>query len=616
MPSKQHPNNFERSPRAASRAGLAALAPLAGLAGALALTACLTDGPNRTGGEFLERHGLLLETPLHRIEVKDFPVDSFFVGDLDPGRLGDSLILAGRWGNFTSQVRMAFDLADTNHVDSLVTDGTLRLALSFPIPNRGDDELKAMVAGVDSMTFLVESWAFDFQPSDAGRADSLNALNNHFLVRQDTAALFRSDVIHRDTIRVAVKTAYEKAGGRDSIQVFPLPNLLKELQIGLDNGLRWIVLMQLTHIQRDSTDTAAAMLRFGGNHGTQFSPSLLFGGPEGTAKHPVSATNAQKVRPLSLYYQNSLRMGINARYRHAGSPTAMLTGRTRGLHLRLDRAVLLDSLDAALRRLGGSLARASDGQFDLGYYVPFAQLTVPLEAPSEIEGGFPMDMRLVSDLDSLLPTDSLGVERYLVKQEDEVIVLSERNRLTQASDSVVARYEEVVGLPGLYRFILWGKDTTFKDTTFLRDGETKEVLRSATSSGRDRLVFTAKAQGDTLAYRVHVNTQGEEEGYLFKDAATGTPLRDLAQRIPRFLKPQDSSLTLRATYGFQRMLNRARLGQEIHSDFFIQPIRNSAADTASKLVVPYAVLGEIEPEIKAGRIGVDIVIYLYPLKAR
>lgn len=600
--------NSLRASRAGSRSSLAGLA---GLAGALALTACLTDGPNRTGGEYLERHGLLLETPLHRIEVKDFPVASAFVGDLDPNRLGDSLLLAGRWRGFTSEARMAFDLVDTNYVDSLDSAGSLRLSLSFPRPNRAYEQLKPMVAGVESMTFLVESWAYDFSHTDKSRPDSLRALHNRFLVRQDTGALFKPDTC-RDLIEVSVEAAYDTAGGRDSIQVFRLPSLGRKLRERSTEGRQWIVLMQLTHVPEDSTEPAA-MLRFGGNHGTLFTPMLLFGNPEGTAKHPATVTAKQRVFPLAL----DGRLAVNSRYRYAGSSTAMLTGKTRGLHLRLDRDRLLDSLDQALKRLGSSLARASDGEFDLAYYVPFAQMTLPLAGPSVIEGGFPLDMRLVSDLDSLLPGDSAGVEHRLPKGEDQVvIVLYERNNPTRPSDSVTARFEDVEGVPDLNRFILWGKDTAHKDTTYLHDGETREIFRISSGSRADRLVFSVSVQGDSLAYRVHVNTKSEEEGYLYKDLATGKPLTELAQRIPRFLKPEDTSLTLRATRGFQRMLNRARLGEEIESDFFIQPTRNAAADTASKEPTPYPVLGEIEPEIESGRLGVDIVLYLYPLKDR
>jgi hypothetical protein len=484
----------------------------------------------------------------------------------------------------------------------------LSLSLGFPVPNRGDDELKAMVAGVEGMTFRVETWAFGFEHTDKTRADSLRALNQRFLVRQDTAALFAAGARSEDTLRVAVGTAYEKAGGRDSVQVFSLPNLRKKLQEGSEAGRQWMVLLQLTYMPEDSADTAA-MLRFGGNHGVPFSPSLLFGNPAGTAKHPATATTKQRVGPLTLAYQNTERRGVASVYRHDGSPTALLTGKTRGLHLRLDRGLLLDSLDQALKRLGTSLARASDGEFDLAYYVPFAQLTLPLAGPSVIEGNFPVDMRLFSDLDSLLPGETTSIERLLPKGQAEVLsVLSERNT-GRVTDSVIARFEDVEGVPGLDRFILWGKDTTRKDTVFLREGESREVLRN-------RLVISLQVQGDNLAYRLHLNSQSQEEEYRFRDAATGDLVSDIAKRIPRFLKPEDTRLTLRATRGFQRMLNRARLGQEIQGDFFIQPTRNAAADPAANLLVPYTVFGEIEPAIESGRLGVDIVIYLYPLKAR
>jgi hypothetical protein len=75
-------------------------------------------------------------------------------------------------------------------------------------------------------------------------------------------------------------------------------------------------------------------------------------------------------------------------------------------------------------------------------------------------------------------------------------------------------------------------------------------------------------------------------------------------------------LALRATRGFQQLLNRTAIGTTLRSDLQILPASSPAADTGTGSTVPYPVLGVVRPRLEAGPLRVNITMYLYPLKER
>lgn len=590
--------------RSASRVPASGLLIL--LSGIL-LAGCISDGPNHTGGDYLKSHQLILETPLHQVKITGFPVDSFWTTDAEPGRLGDSILLAGRWNGFTSQARLAFDLTDSAFLDSLAAENTLKLSVGFPRPVRSESAFKATVSGVDSMRFLVESWVLrDDGLSKEARADSLSKYNRRFLTRQDTAAFLDSGSRHVDTITIKVKTAY----GADSLQALPLPHLREELTTALRS--KWMIMMQLTHLPVPG-DSSAAMLRLGGEMGTVYSTMLLFGN---TSSALTAVTKTQKLLPLVT--ADGTRRGVNSKLRFHGPSSSILVGKTRGLHLRVDRTALLDSLDAEMQRTTGeTLRRTTTGEFDLSYFVPFAQFTMPIDSVS-IEGDFPMEMSLQTDMDSLLaPPSGINGREISLGVPVDFLVLKERLNPSKVLDTLTATYEKPLPDSGssLRRFIIRSrKDTTVQDTSYYDIGQEREISWSVRGYGNDRLNFSVKAQDSLARIDWHLNAKSETEDNGFRDPVTGERQTNLSDRIVNFLHPLDRALRLRATRGFQRLLNRIEMGQLIESDFFIQPV--AAADTSTKLRVPYSVLGEIKPDIQSGKLMIDINVYLYPLKDR
>lgn len=603
---------------------------------ALAMSSCISDGPNQTGGEYLATHGILLQDSLLHVSLKGIPADTFWTTydapsrireDLDrlggePSHLGDTILLAGRSGGFTSEPRMSFQISDTSMLDSLVPgdSSSLRLTLAFPRPSFGLEELKASVekAGSrDSIGFEVSSW----DSTDAGLTEDawktrVAVLTRTFLYRQDTSGALPAPTA-KDTIYLRSKTAYSDTG--DAIQARTLPGLFRQLLKAPAN--KHLVHLRLTYLPAPGPDSGAVMLRLGGqlgdNAGLANGPLLLFG-------KTASAKGGNSKNRLQTQAIGSLR-GVNYRLRYAGPPENMLTANLRGLHVVLDRARLLDSIDAFLVRNHMPVhPRSGESDFDLSYFVPFAKITLPVDTPT-LEGGFPLEMRMVTAIDSLLGDTVKGGVRI-----DEVPSGSSKvlwytfepghpeNILDNVSISYVTRDSD------LRQVILsFSRDSSRNDSIYIRRGETKEMNTGLGGYGSSRLMMTLEAGSSSLTVRSYLTVRPEFEKNAFKDPATGETVNDLIKLLPHYLKPGDTSITLRATHGFQRLLNRARTGTNILQDFEFRPASPSAVDTSVDKSgtnvpdkVPYPVLSVIPPKLNAGLLQVDVDMYLYPLKAR
>jgi hypothetical protein len=573
------------------------------------LAACLSDGPNRTGGEYLVEHGIVLETPLHKAVLQDFPVDTFWTADLEPSRLGDSVILVGARGGFSSQARLVFDLSDTAYLDSLGEPGSLRLSLGFFQPPASSGQLAATLSGVDSMRFLVETWAFrDTGMAENRRADTLASLNRDFLVNLRPPSLLNPGALRRDTVALKVDSAISE----DSLQSVALPSLRDTLLAGASD--KWIVLMQISPLTPADSGAMLRLVgtRYSGRTPSAFAPWLLFGNP---ALGSAAAGAKQRLQPVTL---GNNRLAVNSMLRFEGSSTSILLGKTRGLHFRIDRDTLLSRLEEALDAQGVAFRRTTEGRFDLGYFVPFAQVAIPIDS-SSVEGDFRYEFRLDTDLDSLLPgLDEAGSRATLSLGADTALVfLTDRQDREKIVDSLIASYGEVPQDADLRRFVLRsGKDSNTADTSYLRIGETRVVRWGVSGSRSDRLAVSVRADTSSAALAYHIDTRSMEDDNSFRDPETGEPLVSISDRIPRLFDPSSGTLSLRATRGIQRVLNRARLGEEIRSDCLVQPRSPAAIDTGEARQVPYSVLGEIRPLIQDGRLEIALTVYLYPLKDR
>ncbi len=610
---------------------ISGLAPrLFGLGFALwLLSSCISDGPNQTGGQYLAKHDILLKNPLYHVVLPSFPVDSFWNSDAERNHLGDTILMAGIAGNFTGQVRMAFDLADTSFLDSL-SDSAASLRLSVgAVPTTGvglaeligtvgDTGLDTTKTYRDSLAFLVETWAVPDRATagsvqtDAARQDTFNLYNRRFLIHQDTTATLPKPTV-LDTIKLQIKGAYAK----DNLQAKSLPHLLNFLR-SKSTSTKWLIQIQLTPIP-DGSKSGLAMLRLGGEITSSYGPALLFGK---TNFNPASASSKQKLGTLTTV---GIR-GVNYTLKYKGSRFDILPAKMRGLHLLLDRSRLLDSLDAALLRQGITPpSRAIQGHFDLTYFIPFGQISLPLADSLTLEGSLPLDMRLASDIDSTLPGTPSGALGLKIIPLDVPTVIGynyENGNYSKVLDSISLFYRKVPALDsGLNQIIVrFGKDTLKNDSEFVHVGETKEII-IANASGSLPLILTLTAGKNTAQAEYYLSSHAVAENNDFRDEKTGELLSTLSKKLSHLLFPSQKTLNLRATTGLQRLLNRADAGQNVFPDLLIQPAFQSAIDTAvttgsvtQPQRIPFPILSVIPPKIQGGKLTIGLDLYLYPLK--
>ena len=589
-----------------------------GTLGALLLAACLSDGPNRVGGSYLESHDILLETPVYKVTLANFPVDSFWIEDLNLVRQGDTAMLLGVEDGFTSRMRLVYNLPDSALIDSLEADSSLRLSLGFyrfPNYSVARPALEATLKDATQLKVLVESWVVkDNGLEDKVRAESLFVRNHRFLMRQDTATLIPGTPV-LDTITLKLDEVY-KSGVPDSLQAGILSRLRDTLRT--DRTAKWHVQMQLTPLPDTSDPGSQVMLRLGGglSDNNPFAPWLLFG--RQAASSLDAAKGTQRIYPMMVPKLNAnyAVAGVNYRVTYDGDPNAILVGKNQGMHLRLNRAAFLDSLKNALQAQGIAFKSDSTGEFDLSYFVPFAHIRLPIDT-SWAEQDVSLRLRLTTDFDSLLPIppDPKAKSHAVIPFETDtaLVVLTDDIRRV---DTLRVGFDAPPQDPLLRRIIIRSsRYPNVVDTVFFHVGETRPIIPTVSTS-TDRLVLTVTADSAAAQVDMHLNTKTQDEENGFRDPETGKPITELNRLIPGFFRIGTDSVALRATRSFQRLLNRARLGEEIESDLFLQPLQLPAYDPATNARVPYPVVGAVRPAQDSAGLGIGVTIYLYPLKDR
>ena len=645
------PIAFPNSLRATAKACLfAATAALFG--------SCISDGPNQTGGAYLADHGILLKDPLYHVTVKGFPVDSFWTTELEPNHYNDSVLLAGRVGDFTAEPRFAFHVSDTAMIDSLLVDSSsvLRLSLGFPLwPTNGEAQLRKLINDSTAKTqgliaFEARSWDFNdsFIISSAW-GDSIAQWNRQYLIPNDSLSRLLSPT-SRDTIVIRVRDAYAQP---NPLQAMGLPRLKKTLTAA--QSRRHYVQMRLIPIHpvvpdttygpdldtggvkiqhivfKTQADSGSAMLRIGGQFGDaaaylHYGPLLLFGHSVDTTTHKaIDGVNSTSKNRLQTYLISSGVHAVNYQLRYGGPATNMLNAKIRGLHVTLDRARFLDSLDAALARQGITPQPRGSDQFALDYFVPLASMSLPIEKPS-LEGGFPLQFNLITSVDTLLGDTLGGGVRVDSIPKDGKKVLwytYEIGHPENTQDEVSISFLQENAL--IRKVILaFSKDSARNDTTFLGLGETKQWTTSLTGYGKSILYINLESDslGGFLKVKSFLNARRSAENNEYRDPTTGEPIDVLAKKVEHFLKPGADAINLRATGGIQALLNRTRFGTNALQDFQFEPAQhpvNTGAGTAPDTIaqtVPFPVLSVIPPKIIAGKLSVDFDLYLFPLKAR
>ena len=194
----------------------------AGLA-VCALWACISDGPNHTGGDYLNDGGITLNAPLYHFTFADFPVDSTYTEEFNLSHEGDSFLVVGRESPFRAAARLGYKLDTPALRHKLAADTSLYLRIVKPqLSTNGGAFLTSSTARWDSITLLIESYSL---PDSSGKVLSDSLTFHHRRMISVPVPYSTLPASHRtlDTARIALRAAFT-TDSSDPIQVLPLPN--------------------------------------------------------------------------------------------------------------------------------------------------------------------------------------------------------------------------------------------------------------------------------------------------------------------------------------------------------------------------------------------------------
>ncbi len=596
----------------------------AAVAASLVIWACLDDGPNRTGLGYLSGDGgVVLTTPLYHLRFDHFPIDSAVGVEIPLSHLGESLLVVGREGPYRATPRLGFQITTQPQRDSIAKKGLkLRLgALSSKIT--GYKFLKTSVAGHDSLTLLIESFAWQ-DTSGLRFADSLAVFHRRILTNPVSFSTLDTSFRVRDTIRIGLHNAYHDIDSlRDSLQTRVLPNLrsrmLARMQTGIptDSTRNWLVYLEVSPL---SGSPDSGMFRFDGGSFAGSHTALLLGDSSSLALPPYPTYSTLGYYPATNY-----------QVFHSGSRPSLLYGVSRGLHLRLDRKTLMDSI--ATRMGNPALADSTPGKYDTRFFLPYAEIRFPLDsARTKVDGPFALDMQITSDVDSAAVPGALLSDTLQLPLDSTLRLLysygiADAQHLNP-TDSLYCKYQRHPADSALRQAIFrWkGIDSAISDTfTLIPDGRSWELgLKRISSSSRTHSVSVVPDSGH-LSLKVFFSTSAVTEPNGFLDSTLKADLTAYADLKRRYIRPGASELALRATRGIRSLLNRNTGAvctptpcPDVAPDLFLRPFDRrafDATDSANYLQVPYPVLGEIEFPRNAGKLEVTLDLYLYPLRS-
>jgi hypothetical protein len=601
----------------------------AGLLAAL-LTGC-GQNPGQTGLDYLQQQGIRISAPLYHLTFDDLPLDSVFGTEVPLNHYGESLLVVGRESEYTAKARLGFTITTKAQRDSLAHGLSLRLsALPLGSTFAGRDWLRASSVGRDSLSLLVES--FSWPDSTDSYNDSFAVFHRRILTGPQPFSTLDPRFKRVDTIRISPSGAYPDTGAfQDSSQARALPHLWARLRNGggSDTARRWLVYLELSpltpadsgmfHFISQAAVSSTANLR-------RYNSGLWLG--------RYKADSLLTVGNLLTPYRTGFSAVPAANYeaRHNGTSTrSLLHGVSRGMHLRINRDTLITRIRLKLNTLDSTgtlgdrlLGAASSGTFDRRFFVPYAEMRLPLDtAGTRVNGPFALDMGVTTDVDSLDDGSASFRDDIFVDSGDSLkLAVSGGGAHSSAPvDTLVVSYR-IHPVDSTLRQVLtrWKEAPTIADTfTTVPDGRHRELTMRRRTGWMQATTLSIKPGPAQLGVEVFFSVSAVTESRHFLDS-TGRTVTNTSILTRRYWRPGADSLNLRVTRGVRGLLNRVP-GTGIAPDMFLRSVDRAAFDTATVSGsayrrVPYPVFGEVDfKRAGNGRLEVGLEIYLYPLEA-
>ncbi len=591
-------------------------------AAAFLITSCLTDGPNQTGAEFLREDGHILSRDLDSISM-EYPVDSFFTESLEPSHLGSLYWLVGSEEGFEAESRFAYYVAPT----VLDSAEDLKIALRFQSFGTTNSAIAKKIGALDSLKLIVRAFTFDSLTTEEDKeeidAEIKDLKLEKDMLARDYLALWDPDsnivalqgsgdsldVVSQDTLTLGAVDS----GKEFYTRKFSLPNLFQLLKSKDDENEdlgHWLFLeIDLAEGQAD-----VGMFRLATYFANRDS-SLQFEWP---AKTGDSESNIRiKFSDKITFNYNSISpspRGVSYRLSHPDYQTnpSILSGKAQGLHILIDR----DNFLEALAEKNPVFKPGSEKDTYINnYFVPYSEISVPFDSVY-VENDARLTFNLISQLDSVLDSGDEAVYNGESAFSNFNLSDSEKYSFTiyntlnnkKLDDLTVSLGRDDAGHKQAY--FEYADNEKQNDTLFLPDSGIVEYShRYINNLTVLRVQFSIHVLEDS-SYQFFYWT--EKRATLEPNGEGGNV--GLDENYHKFLSNESEALTLRNTYGMQRLVNLNFDKDVALFDFFFSPSDGAILENSLVQKLGYPVLAKAPLTLNdQGKLVVTIKLYFYEL---
>jgi hypothetical protein len=300
----------------------------------------------------------------------------------------------------------------------------------------------------------------------------------------------------------------------------------------------------------------------------------------------------------------------------------------RGLRFRVERGELLNRLEKAFQQQGMAMPQGAFANFDSRFFVAYADMQLKLDtAKTFIENDYALDIKTYSQLDSAVESGEggapvlfyqlpLDTTRPARPKWQTLVTLVNPNSSSRKADTIKVLFEPSPDPAYSWLRLHAASDTSRDiDTLLLTPGFNRELVLNTNSNIPLVLTAMPSAKSCDIAYKLRPSSTQESGDY--KNPSTLKSLTEYSDLTQRLILPKREVVTMRATQGMQRLLNRTELGQTssgLFHEFSVSLNQRNAlqADTGF-IKLNYPVIGEVRFAPEGGKVRAKLHLILIDL---
>ncbi len=557
----------------------------------LLLFSCITDGPNRSGTQFLSDRGFIFERKLDSLTVKGYKVTDFRVETIDSAGVGRNVFAVGEQSGFSASSRFSF-LIEKDVLDN--TGKGHQLYFGFQ-PRWGDSDTDStkLFNLPDSIPVLVKGYILTKPDSMASMQEAID----HFYFAwtdAETLAAHNEWKTNSDSGYIDVNNPYELL----------LPNISKWVDsIGADTSKADAYLF--LEIRSDTSSGSVPLVRFT----RPDSPFLIRHTDKNDSTTLKATLNYAILNPgnRNSFYAVAWNLS-NPNYAQQ-EHTSLFSGLRQGVRFRLSR----DDLLSAMRKANKSFDINDKSEYNNQYFIPYAAISLPLSDSIYIEDKFSLQPLIQSTLDTLPVVDSDGNEMMVTVElgkttKSKVLTIVDDDT-QEAVDELKFQYFKNENTDSYWLKLIYKNDSNQSDSVRVIPGQLKNYAHAYKVNLKWKpFKFFLSPTASDIKVSTYMESADIRRDAPFESADLG------------YVTKGDNHLLVKATHSMQRLVNYGTddLGHTFNFLTLFRnvyaPFKTSSEDEDYTFLTDFGPLADVPLKLNDDKsISIDLTIYFYPL---